>query len=356
MKVVSVRMRLRFSITALLLAALLLCGASASAQKKPADNGKDKGVVAVEEPNEMEEPQEAEEAQSVSEAAVAAAPDVNVTLSTTGGSVTVRGTDSKEVRVRAMTSGAKLKIRVTGGPESGPESAATRVEIQLSEKAEDGEENFESCLADYDVELEVPRGATVYLTTRDGDIDVSDVAEAHLETNDGRIEAMRVSKAIDAASLGGNVTVEDASGRANLTSLNGVIEVRGVRPLDGSDFLRVKTVSGDIVLNEIGPARVEANTISGEMRLTGRLARGGIYDFTTTTGDVTMLMPSDSSFKVNAKVSEHGEIVTEFPLQYKGPGTPASPLQTGRLLGTYGSGDATINLVSFSGSLRLRKQ
>ena len=126
-------------------------------------------------------------------------------------------------------------------------------------------------------------------------------------------------------------------------------------PLDGSDFLRVKTVSGDIVLDQIGPARVEANTISGEMRLTGRLARGGIYDFSTTTGDVTMLMPPDSSFKVNARVSEHGEIVTEFPLQYRGPGSPSTTLQTGRLLGTYGSGDATINLISFSGSLRLRK-
>lgn len=361
MKVVFVRMRLRFSITALLLAALLLCGASASAQKKPADKAKDKGAAAVVEPGEPEVPEvpevpDPQEPQTVSEAAVAAAPDVNVTLSTTGGRITVRGTDRKEVRARAMTNGAKLKIRVTGGPESGPESAAMRVEIQVADKANGGEENFESCLADSDVELEVPRGATVYLQTQDGDIDVSDVAEAHLETHDGRIEATHISKVVDAASLGGDVMLADASGRASLTSLNGVIEVRGVRPLDGSDFLKVKTVSGDILLDGIGPARVEANTISGELRLTGRLARGGTYDFTTTTGDVTVLMPPDSSFKVNAKVSEHGEIITEFPLQYKGPGSPTAPLQTGRLLGTYGSGDATINLISFSGTLRLRKQ
>lgn len=355
MKVVFLRMKLRFSITALLLAAFLLYGASASAQKKPADKGKGKGVGMVVGPDKMDQDAE-EETQSLSEAAVAAAPDVNVTLSTTGGRIRVLGTERKEVRARAMTSGAKVKIRVTGGPENGPDSAATRVELQLSEKTDGGEEYYESCLADNDVELEVPRGATVYLKTQDGDIEVTDVAEAHLETNDGKIEALRISKAVDAASLGGDVSLEDASGRAHLTSLNGAIAVRGVRPLDGSDFLRVKTVSGDIMLDEIGPARVEANTISGELRLTGRLARGGTYDFTTTTGDVTMLMPPDSSFKLIAKVSEHGEIVTEFPLQYKGPGAPAAPLQTGRLLGTYGSGDATINLISFSGTLRLRKQ
>lgn len=351
-------MKFRSSITALLLAAFVLCGASASAQKKPVDKVKDKGKGAevIGEAQDDEEVTDPQEAQTVSEAAVPAAPDVNVMLSTTGGRITVRGTDRKEVRARAMTGGAKLKIRVVGGPESGPDTAATRVELQVSDGNQGPEEEFESCLANNDVELEVPRGATVYLETQDGDIEVEDVAEAHLETHDGKIEAMRISKVIDAASLGGDVTLADVSGRASLTSLNGVIEVRRVRPLDGSDFLKVKTVSGDILLDEIGPARVEANTISGELRLTGRLARGGTYDFTTTTGDVTMLMPPDSSFKVNAKVSEHGEIITEFPLQYKGPGSPATPLQTGRLLGTYGSGDATINLISFSGTLRLRKQ
>lgn len=360
-------MKFKPSITSFLLAALLLCGASAHAQQHPADKGKDKdkGVPVVEEPEEpedAEEPQDAEpaeqtqEAKTVNEAAVAAAPDVNVTVASTGGRISLRGTDNKEVRARVASPGAKLKMRVVGAAENAPQAPAMRVEVQISDSSNGVEAEYESCLADVDVEVEVPRGATVYLKTQDGDIAVEDVAEAHLETNDGRIDAIRISKVFDAASLGGNVTLEDASGRVQLTSLNGVVEVRGVRPLDGSDFLKVRTVSGDILLDEIGPARVEANTISGEMRLTGPLARGGTYDFSTTTGDVTVLMPADSSFKVNAKVSEHGEIITEFPLQYKGTGTPGSPLQSGRLLGTHGSGDATITLVSFSGTLRLRKQ
>lgn len=358
------RMKFKPSITAFLLAAFLLCGASAHAQKHPADKrkDKDKGVPVVEkhdEPEEAEEAQDAEEpkepqeAQKVSEAVVEAIADVNVTVASTDGRIIVRGTDKKEVRARATTDGATIKLRVVGGPENAPNAPAARVELQISEKEET---EGEACLGEFDVELEVPRGATVYLKTQDGDIAVEDVTEAHLETNDGRIEATRVSKVVDAASLGGNVTLEDVSGRANLTSLNGVVEVRGVRPLDGSDFLKVRTVSGDILLNEIGPARVEANTISGELRLSGPLARGGTYDFTTTTGDVTIMMPADSSFKVNAKVSEHGEIITEFPLQYRGPASPGSALQTGRLLGTHGSGDATITLISFSGTLRLRKQ
>jgi DUF4097 and DUF4098 domain-containing protein YvlB len=156
--------------------------------------------------------------------------------------------------------------------------------------------------------------------------------------------------------VGGDMTLEEASGRARLNSLGGVIEVRDLRQLDGGDSLRIRTVSGDILLDKIGPARVEAVTISGELRLTGPLARSGVYDFTTTNGDVTIMLPADSSFKLNAKVSESGEISTDFPLTYKGSGQPASPLQAGRVWGQHGSGDATIKLVSFSGTLRLKKQ
>jgi hypothetical protein len=152
------------------------------------------------------------------------------------------------------------------------------------------------------------------------------------------------------------VILEDSSGRVRLNSVGGVIEARDIRAIDGSDFLKIKSISGDVILDRIGPARIEASAISGELKLLGPLARGGVYNFSTTIGDVTLLLPADSSFKVNAKVSESGEIVTEFPLKYSGDGSPASLLKAGRLVGAYGTGDATINLVSFSGTLRLRKK
>jgi hypothetical protein len=33
------------------------------------------------------------------------------------------------------------------------------------------------------------------------------------------------------------------------------------------------------------------------------------------SGDVTLAMPDDASFQINAKVSQSGEIITDFPLQ-----------------------------------------
>lgn len=353
-------MKFNFPITALLLSAFLLCGATLAHAQKPADKGKDKGAGRGEGTGRgqgvgqgMGQGQ-GEATSQVKEATVATTETVNVSLTTGSGSISVRGWDRKEVRAQTMQADTKIEMRKTGGKDAA--NPVMRLEILVYEDSEDTAEEDDACEADTDVVVNVPRGATVYLKTANGDIEVDDVAEAHLDTTDGRIEARRVSKATEATSVNNNIALEDASGRVRMTSFSGVVEVRDLRSSDGSDFVKIKTTSGDILLDRIGPARVDASTIGGELRLEGPLARGGVYNFTTTTGDVTIILPDDSSFELNAKISEGGEIITEFELKYKGSASPLSLLQAGRLLGTHGTGEANINLVSFSGTLRLRKQ
>jgi hypothetical protein len=346
-------MKFNFYITTILLSALLLCGASGALGQQSAGKGEGKGKGAGQAQSVGRGEAKGGQEQG-SEVVVATTDTVNVSLTTGAGRISVRGWDRSEVRAQSRLAGSKIEIHKAVGPDTAP--PAMRLEILVSDKSKAGEAEYESCNATSDVMIDVPRGATLYLKTQEGDIDVDNVAEAHIETTDGRVEARRILKATDAASVGGNVTLEEASGRARLSSLGGDIEVRDLRPLSGSDFLKIRTASGDILLARIGPAHVSATTISGELRLTGPLARGGSYDFTTTNGDVTILLSADSSFKLSAKISESGEIITDFPLTYKGTASPVSLLQAGRLVGTYGSGEATINLVSFSGTLRLRKQ
>jgi DUF4097 and DUF4098 domain-containing protein YvlB len=337
-----------YIVSALLAAALLISGASASAQNSTG-KGKGEGARAGQGTGQGESVGQSQS----TEAVVATAPNVNIALMTTSGKISVRGWDRNEVRAQTTQPDSKIDLRKTGAADAA--NPTMRLDIVVSEKSEDPDEE-EGCSGEADVTIDVPRGATVYLRTEDGDVDVDGVAEAHVETSDGRIEARRISKSFEATSVGNDMLLEGATGRARLNTINGGIEVRDMRPLDAGDFLKLKTVSGDILLDRISAQRVEAQTISGELRLTGPLARGGIYDFTTTNGDVTMIMPADSSFKVTARISESGEIITEFPLKYKGAASPVSLLQAGRLLGTYGTGDATISLVSFSGTLRLVKR
>lgn len=279
---------------------------------------------------------------------------VNVTLGMKRGRIQIRGWDRRQVRAVASGEGARVELR-RRSLDGNPASPATHVEVVVFDMTKHEREDDEDDTGS-SVVLEVPRGAIVYVKTHEGDVEVDGVAEAHVATIGGRIVARHISRATDASSVGGDVTLEDSSGRAYLHSVGGVIEARDIRAVDGSDSLKIKSISGDVILTRIGPARIEASAISGELKLLGPLARGGVYSFTTTIGDVTLLLPADSSFKLNAKVSERGEIVTEFPLKYSGDAAPFSHLKVGRLVGTYGTGDATINLVSFSGTLRLRKK
>jgi hypothetical protein len=147
-------------------------------------------------------------------------------------------------------------------------------------------------------------------------------------------------------------------------------------------------VSGDVTLEGITHAQVRGTATSGDILYRGALAHGGDYDFKTTSGDLSLELPADSSFSLHAKVVLNGDIITDFPVKVSAgssasgpPGVPPRPpngpagmpppppdarsaarnrppreLPGTRLDGTVGTGDAVVNLTSFSGSLYLRKQ
>src|SRR5947209_1519553 len=224
-------MRFYTSIVVILLSVLLLGGASAHAQKssgKGAGRGEGKGQG------------KGRGEGKLSEQSVAATETVNVTLTTGAGNITVRGWDRKEVHAQAKEADAKVELRKSGSA-SEASTPAAHIEVLISSKSADDPDFDES---DSPISLDVPRGATVFLRTRDGDVDVEGVTEVHIEAIGGRVDMRRVSRAIEATSVGGDVTLEDSSGRARLNSIGGSIEVKDLRSSDASDFLKTKTEIG----------------------------------------------------------------------------------------------------------------
>jgi methionine-rich copper-binding protein CopC len=288
----------------------------------------------------------------ISEQTAAADQNVIVSLSVLSGSITVHGSDRRDVRVQTNDE-KRIELRRKDG--TGGNSPATRLQVLFYDSDENGGQADE-CGGSTDVKMDVPRGATVILKTQEGDIDVSDVAEASAYTSNGDVALRRVARSVEAKSNSGDVTLRDAGGHVRLNTISGSVEAINVNATDGGDFLQAKTVSGDVTLEGIGPARVEASTISGDLNLTGALAPGGHYDFNTTSGDITLTLPGTVSFKLDAQVFTSGEINTGFPIKQVGKIPNASPPTSGTLIGTYGSGDATINLSSYSGTLRLIKK
>lgn len=290
----------------------------------------------------------------VSEQTAPADQNVIVSLSVLAGSITVRGSDRRNVHVQTNDD-KRIELHRKDGTSGN--TPATRLTVLFYDSEEEGEGGqAEECGGSTDVKLDVPRGATVILKTQDGDIDVSDVAEVRASTSNGDVSLRRIARGVEASSMSGDVSLRDAGGHVRLNSISGSVEAVNVTALDAGDFLQAKSVSGDVTLESIAPARVEARTISGEVNLRGALAPGGHYDFNTTSGDITLMLPESSSFKLDAQVFTSGEINTSFPLKQASKGSTSAEQAAGHLVGTYGSGDATINLNSFSGTLRLLKK
>jgi hypothetical protein len=314
-------------------------------------------------------------------------PQAIVTLCVASGTLRVRGWEKNEIHVRSLDAGQIEfrridKVKDTTKP-------AGRVDVMVLDRSTPAHPRLD-CQALASVEMDVPVNATVQVQTRDGDITIAGVAGAYAGSQNGDIEITRVTKLVEAGSVGGSIFLKDSSGRVNLSSAGGVVEVTNVRPVSDDDALEVGTVSGDIQLNHISNANVTVKTVNGTVTMTGPLAKSGLYGFTNMTGDLVLAMPHDASFRLNAKVSEKHDIVSDFALKYLSeipPPTPAKPAKTPETKGKVmprtgpvvapivvekpaviaspyvlrrvnaicGTGDATISIASFGGTVHLKK-
>ena len=205
---------------------------------------------------------------------------------------------------------AQIELRQRRSP---PISSATKVEVFVVDKSY--EQRIKSnCQAYSDLELFVPRPASVHVQTRDGNISIADIAVAVAGTQNGDISIERVSQAVEVGSVGGGVFIKDSTGRASVTTIGGGIEVFNLRPTGVADGFEAVSVSGDLNLEGVSHSHFNARTVTGDVHLTGPLAARGRYGFKTMSGDITLTLPGDSSFSLSAKVSNDGEIISDFPL------------------------------------------
>src|SRR5882724_11967150 len=325
--------------------------------------------------------------------------NVTVTLCAMAGQITVRGWNKNEVRARSVDA-EQIELKRIDVPGE-PAGLARKIDVFIDDKSDERRARGD-CQASADVDLDVPQGATVQIQTQNGDISIE-----------------HVSQKIEVGSIGGSISVKDSSGRVTLTTAGGGIEATNINPLEGDDNFDVTSVSGDIQLEKVGHAKLTAKSVTGNINLLGSLAHNGNYGFNTMSGDVTLSLPADASFRLVAKLAQDGEVITDFPLTLTtetlsptkspkspptaahlatpapsapAPSTSASPSTSPkatpekppapatvptivrvapvvkvtpsvmavpylgrRIVAVHGSGDASINVASFSGTIHLQK-
>ncbi len=167
-----------------------------------------------------------------------------------------------------------------------------------------------------------------------------------IHTDSGDITSQGITGQMTLTTSSGNVTTDGGSGQITLASSSGDISASNV-----SGHLQLSTSSGDIrATNASATSDSTFHTDSGDITYHGTLAPSASFGFDTSSGDVSLTLPSSSSFQIRAS-TDSGSIDSEFStvsvLSGDGSGAVAN--------GTVGSPPyAQISIQVSSGDIHLR--
>ncbi|MBI2678418.1 MAG: DUF4097 family beta strand repeat protein [Candidatus Koribacter versatilis] len=202
-------------------------------------------------------------------------------------------------------------------------------------------------------------------------VDVRTRALQKASGNDGRVDyeiTVPQDTSITVRAAGGPITVEKMRGDVMLEGDSAQVEVRDVanahvhvRTLAGTITLRsvenghieVSSVNGDIRLSNVNGQKLSVNTTKGNIVYDGAVAQNGDYDFITNSGNIDVTLPASASVYLSAR-SVSGSVENGFPLQQTQPSVAPSSART--LVGTSNTAGSAVNLRSFSGKIRVKKQ
>lgn len=281
-----------------------------------------------------------------SEKSIAASANVNIKMCAVEGVVKVNGWDRNEVRV-FVSGGNQVGFKVLDKKNDLP--------VWLSVYGADSSRRTtlgNDCLSGDEIELDVPRGATLNLVGQENTVLIDSIKKVKIEIVGGSISIANVAQGVAAKTRDGSIVVRDSGGAINLQSVNGSLTVFETEANEIGDIFTAKTINGSVRLQNVGHRQMEVGSIAGSLRYEGAFASGGQYSFNTTSGIISLLLPLDTSCAV--KASYGGYFQSEIPLKNRVVSSP-SP-QTKNLTGIFGDGIANLNLTTYTGAISIRKK
>lgn len=284
------------------------------------------------------------------EKSIAVDAKVNINLRVCEGNLKINGWERNEIR--AFVSGGHgvgfeilQKNQTNGNP--------IWVKILGFDRTKKGQTAAEECLSGDEIELDVPRGAIVSVKSSESETTIDSVRKVTIENVGGDIFLNNITAGIEAKTYEGDVTVENSSGAITLSSMTGNIVAFNLSPEEIGDVFNAKTSSGAIVLQKIEHRQAEAVSTSGSIRFAGNFQNGGQYGLRTQNGSILLALPEKSSFKLNASLG-FGKFNSEIPLENLVRNADSKTAQS--VSASLGKGEATVNLTTYSGAIRIRKQ
>ena len=170
------------------------------------------------------------------------------------------------------------------------------------------------------------------------------------ENNDTQVDfTVRLPSgvALTAATVTGDVKGHGLRGGVEARSVSGDVLLDDVT----GPVVEAQSVSGDLTLDGVRADEVTAHTVSGDVEFSGDIRPRGDYDLKSLSGDVVMRIPRNAGAEVTGSTFS-GDFRSSFGIT-----TRATSRHTGsqRIDGTIGDGSARIRVESFSGDVAIRE-
>jgi len=263
-----------------------------------------------------------------------AGKDGVVKIRNVAGSVRVTGWDREEVAVTGTLGKGTERLEFSGS------GNRTLVKVILPHASHhvDGS----------DLEIKVPAGSTLEVETVSADITEDGVSgTVKLESVSGSITIGGDPRRFDVKTVSGEVEVTAANAPGRAKSVSGDVTLKGV-----AGAVEASSVSGKVSVTGGTISNVELETTSGSISLDAGLAKDARVEAKTVSGEVKLILPAHvgADFEVT---TFSGDITNDFGQ----PARRTSDYGPGKELSfSVGGGGARVEAKSFSGSVYLRKR
>jgi hypothetical protein len=253
-------------------------------------------------------------------------PNPRITVANARGQILVRGWDKAQVHAVYGVISPHVEVDTEVVPPNGPAD-----KIHFATHVLDPLLTGRDQTADYS--LDVPMGTNLEIRNTQGNVRIE-----RFQGDDTTVE-----------SVGGSILVSDFTGHLFVRSVGGNIDV-----IRASGRVEAYSITGDLHFVSPTTSKLRGSTTSGRILFEGDFPDGGDYSLSEYSGDMEILCPPSASFELSAK-TDRGKLQNEMPMTIRHQA--ATPLSSANsLFGTHLTGKATVNLRSFSGTIRIRQR
>ena len=262
---------------------------------------------------------------------VSAEPRGTVEVSNFSGRIDVSGWDQPQVSVHANLSSDVNNVDVRS------DHGRTIVNVRMHGMSFSGGEA--------DLTIKIPKGSELDVTSVSADVSSKGITGAQrLKTVSGSIKADFSQSDVEAKTVSGSVFLrgDGKPASVHVTSISGSIRVE-----HGAGDLEATTVSGDLDVQTDPGRSLRVRTTSGRMYILGKLSKDADVDAQTVSGDVKLHATPEGGYDYELSTFS-GDIRNCFNLEPEktsryGPGE--------RLSGSRGSGAGHVRVKTMSGQI-----